>query len=120
MGPVQTEWVKRLREHPERQLTGRLGERNSTDYKACCLGELWLTYCDIKGQQPQWDFDQLHINGLNCYFSDEATDELGLRSFAGGSKKGKSLATLNDSGSTWTEIADMVEKDIFNYFTKEI
>ena len=43
LGPKQREWVESLRNNPERQLIGNLGEKYSDGtYKACCLGELGI------------------------------------------------------------------------------
>lgn len=43
LGPLQTKWIQSLRDHPERQLKGSLGNRYADgSYKACCLGEAGL------------------------------------------------------------------------------
>lgn len=51
LGTIQRAWVESLKAHPERKMTGRLGQREGLDYKACCLGELLVIGCPmLKGE----------------------------------------------------------------------
>lgn len=115
-GPIQTAWLKSLREHPERQTTKVLGYRTNGAYKACCLGELGL----IAGVCT---FDS---NGTLCCDGSRTIllnyTGLGLRSPNGRQTKfaEPTLAVMNDFGKTWPEIADHVEKNFSLYFTKSV
>lgn len=125
LGPIQTKWLQSLEAHPERQLKHRLGIKKSSDdtsYQACCLGELGL----IAGV-CQWE----GINLSTKKFSERGVllgvyKELGLYSPHGDKKtfanhlvsRELSLAELNDSGTTWPEIAAIVRANPEGYFSK--
>lgn len=119
-GPIQKKWLQNLEKHPERQATGMLGARIAGSYQACCLGELGLIagllIFDEEGSLRE---NSLAGNGtvLTRYYS-----HLGLRS-AGGEcldDRFQSLASMNDSGKTWPEIAKHVRKYGKYYFTKSV
>lgn len=121
LGPIQKEWIQSLRDHPERQ--GRLYlEING---KRCCLGELLVitTLHGITSTKTLGGvlFDTTTISRNYC--SGIGNSELlGLKNRLGGLRvpcKGKtSLATMNDNGMTWAEIADYVEANPGDVFTK--
>ena len=116
LGPIQKEWIKTLREHPERQLKESLGYIDGDNIKMCCLGQ--LLYC-VKGIKC---LDNKGIVNDDSY--DErltfSFKELGLRSDIGESnhKNHNSLVRMNDGEKTWPEIADKVEANPEGYFTK--
>ena len=116
-GPIQKQWLKNLKEHPERQYKEALGVKPvGSSYEACCLGELAL----LAGV-AHWSEGILF-----CGEDKETTgmyyEKLGLRSGVGSPKSGhhSSLATLNDDEMTWPEIAAHVEKYPEVYFTKSV
>ena len=55
LGPRQLAWVEALEAHPERQMTGSLGEGNTKSYKACCLGEA----CIVKARLTKKSISKL-------------------------------------------------------------
>lgn len=145
LGSIQKAWIKSLRENPERQTTGKLGFVNfDGQHKRCCLGELHCIYREQNGKEPVIDenLDLLDvpvgINEPGQYSSKfdqslEATfEDLGLRDSLGLMQESffidngdyvqpfNNLADLNDGGFTWEQIADMVENDPENFFTKSL
>lgn len=53
LGPIQTLWLERLRQNPERQAKGTLGQTTFQDerpYVACCLGELLICKKLLEGK----------------------------------------------------------------------
>jgi len=134
LGKIQKAWIKSLREHPERQGKSQLGMKHGNSYKACCLGELLLTSCRIKKKAFPFNVvgelrDKTPDDEKGCLgFLGNSWKKLGLKSDRGcGDKlvvvKGKNysnLASANDNGATWPEIADAVEADPENFFTKSV
>jgi len=136
LGPIQKEWIKSLREHPERQTTGHLGAKmgNGKDYKACCLGEGLCILRRLDGQDPLNFFEpggRLLDNAEHNYLLSETAERLGLHD-GKGSLKGEvdsvevrshrlySLSSANDTGMTWPEIADFIEKHPESVFAKSV
>lgn len=140
LGPIQKEWVKSLREHPERQIEGQLGLKteDGKDYKACCLGEGLCVLLRLEGLDPLLHFrssDNLLLdNSEHNYLLDGTAKRLGLHNGRGALKDGSdgeeelrritgsySLSGTNDSGKmTWPEIADFIEKYPESVFTKSV
>lgn len=142
LGPIQKMWIQSLREHPERQMTCRLGKgKSADDYKACCLGELLFCFCERKfdtvfhkTNPEDENFLMYDIDPISRERNDHrgiligSWDELGLfdhyGSFKGtarlqlGEKQCSSLSGANDNGVTWPEIADFVEANPEMVFTK--
>lgn len=130
LGPIQTQWVANLKAHPERQMKDFLGQGSPREYKACCLGELFL--CEYRAKKKKLPF----INGQICSGEEEEEEsltvienykDLGLYSSAGNIREdarpdypGNCLALLNDSYYTWPEIAAFVEANPDHFFTKSI
>lgn len=122
LGPVQKQWVAALRAHPERQGVGSLGFKYSEDnnssipYRACCLGEGGL----IAGVCKWTESGALQtIDGSNeSLLRNNTYEALGLYHSDGGACDGHhpSLAALNDNGTTWIEIADILETYPTRYF----
>ena len=118
LGPLQKEWLQRLRAHPERQGRIRLGKKNSDGtYTACVMGEagLMLGTCefDEEGILREKESDSEFILKLSYC-------KIGLLSYTGSPLidyfTTRDLAYLNDHGKTWLEIADIIEANPANYF----
>lgn len=131
-GPIQKEWLKTLRKHPERQLKRNLGIMTENNIQMCCLGQLgvlkgclsWLeglpggvkVLCDMNEEgniefksYPNYSWKVL---GLNNHAGSPSVEKL---------EDGTELTTLaamNDGDYTWPQIADHVEKYGHYYFTK--
>lgn len=130
LGPIQKEWLRRLRAHPERQGTCRLGkiiDLESGNYKACCLGEAVLLLCELSGEKPETSDMGSLLDNNGGFYPDEATvDKLGIRGNRGRLKERAivknclrySLSEMNDDNVTWPEIADYIEANPENVFTK--
>lgn len=126
LGPIQTEWIKSLREHPKRQLKNSLGKKEGFSYKACCLGELLCVAKKLAGEPEPFDEDGVlysrHHNNTRSYSSLFNHEKFGLRSNNGdlyNSYAGYTcLAQMNDKGMTWPEIADYIEANSDNVFTE--
>lgn len=122
LGPIQKQWIENLRKYPDRQMKGQLASGNLENYRACCLGELAI--CTLKANEEEIDFeDSLFIDESEIDLLD--FEKFGLFDSMGGISHlankeylHKSLAGLNDNGTTWPEIADMVEKNPHHFFTK--
>ncbi len=129
LGPIQTEWVKTLREHPERQLKGSLGKNTEDGLKLCCLGQGLLVVLESEGKAPLWvDGKLLDITSTGSNYSDSqclgySYEKLGLKDKTGVFYKDKrveiagstSLAALNDGHGDyemdWYKIADVIEQN---------
>ncbi len=139
LGPVQKAWIASLREHPERQTSDILGKGTPEDYKACCLGELLVVEAKVLGHALPFTEDGIIYDGdSNGEFNDaeclaNSYGRLGLKSGAGsltetvalhlGTDKERRyhcLAGMNDHGVPWNEIADYIESDPENVFTKSV
>jgi len=123
LGPLQRKWIKSLRAHPKRQMTGMLGIGTPDNYKACCLGEggLIAGVCKFKNGQIV-SIDPEDPSRLNL-FSLYQFEALGLASPHGRSvdlNNIDTLATLNDEGKTWSEIANLLESHPEKYFIKKV
>lgn len=108
LGPIQEAWLKSLEEHPERQGVKRLGKKNSEGlYTACCLGEGGL----IAGVY-EWDGSSLvTVTSADKSYNnlDFVYESLGLYDGVGSNfNGGKCLTRLNDTATTWPEIAAMI------------
>jgi len=94
-------WVAALRSGEYTQTTGRL--RNGDAF--CCLG----VACDLF-DSSQWtrdydyEFDRYGV-------PDSVRDSLGLRDNAGANDNCASLAYHNDTGSSFADIADIIESE---------
>lgn len=129
LGPIQTAWVKSLKEHPERQITGRLGGGTLDYYHACCLGDLLVCAHKVA--------PDIHPNPFNSGTNkilDGSGDAallikswklLGLNSTGGRITNGTlyefaSLASANDAGVSWQTIAEFIEANPEKVFTKSV
>lgn len=108
---VKQKWVSALRSGDYQQTKNYL----HTDNGFCCLGVL----CDLYGKEHNVEWDLVEDEDHNYYrFQDgEASLPLSVIEWAGvedtnPSIPGKSLAELNDNGSTFNEIADLIEEHL--------
>ena len=119
-GPIQQEWIQSLKDHPERQTKFKLGVGTPENYKACCLGELALIagIAKFKGYKiVSFRSDGSEIStGIADYETVGLRDPVGSCSL----KSTDSLALYNDELMSWPEIAQHVEKNFENYFTKSV
>lgn len=131
MGPIQKLWVQSLKDHPERQRVCILGFGTPHEYKACCLGEYLL--CEARYLNKPLPFIHKDIIDIHKDDSTRAEDSLlfayerlGLRSSLGAILPNEqrvcheSLAYMNDTGYTWSEIADFIEANPERVFTKPV
>lgn len=129
LGPLQTKWVERLEKYPERQLKGRLGIKfNDGSYRVCCLGEAHLMICEHLNIEPNWKDNLLETQTGNLagLENDSITVQtLGLINGLGRLKYNTpdykpSLAVMNDTDMTWSEIAAYIRANPENVFTKSV
>lgn len=91
---VAEAWVKDLRTNPPKTTTVLY---DGTGY--CCLGRLAM----VLGCAPN---DEI----MEAYLSQDLMDLSGMRTSCGTLPNDDSLAEMNDAGSTFAEIADVIEK----------
>ena len=136
LGPLQTKWIETLEKHPERQMTGFLGRKDSqNNFKCCCLGQGGLIagvceWVEHKGEiilmvsslaemfkEGGGDYAQVVEELSGNYYK-----ALGLRGPSGNvtNYKKKSLAFLNDSGTSWVDIAKLLRENPESYFTHSV
>lgn len=116
LGKIQKQWIKSLKENPERQGKNTLGlQQADGTYIACCLGELGI----IAGV-THWNRGHLFSGSLARTLCKAHANKLGLVDEIGSSTDPsvRALANLNDNTHTWPEIAAVVEKNPELYFTK--
>ena len=119
-GPIQKKWLSNLEKYPERQAMDHLGKRVDGSYVACCLGELGLVAGLLKFDGDGVLRENTFQKSPTCLMHYHT--HVGLRSPGGDCEGGRfpSLASLNDSGMTWPEIAKHVRKYGKYYFTKSV
>ncbi len=130
LGPLQKLWLKQLRKYPERQMKNALGQGTPKNYKACCLGELHL--CAFRLQKKALPFNKggviTVVESGSISTLTGVHENYGLRDSTGNADRDfktslgpyRSLAVVNDTGISWTEIADIIEKDPINFFNKSV
>lgn len=123
LGPNQTRWLQALRSGEFKQGTGVL--RNKDDER-CCLGVGCFVF-DIDGRKlEERDIEYEVFSGAWSYQGEcEAApasliELLALRGECGehATNTVSSLTNLNDTGSTFEKIADIIEADPAQYFTE--
>lgn len=112
LGPNQTAWLAALRSGDFQQ--GRRHLNHSHQF--CCLG----VACELF-KTPETVIDAGH--GVFIRYDDSSStapnfvlDALGLRGSLGQGRTLLSLATLNDRGTTFAQIADLIEANPQEYF----
>ena len=111
-------WVEALRSGEYKQTDGRLkvGDR------FCVLG----TACDLFAKhtgQGRWDGDQFYVPsedyGYEGCVPSEVMNWLGLREDDGEMYDGHALDALNDDGTTFLMLADLIESNPPGLFVEE-
>jgi hypothetical protein len=107
---VKTKWVAALRSGQYKQRTGYLRGPLAADNDEqghCCLGVL----CEIQGVKRAEDrLGYGYTSGLNSFDSlpgDDVLEAVGLSN-----SDANRLAHKNDTGSTFSEIADYIEANL--------
>ena len=109
-------WVEALRSGKYKQGQGVL---RSADDHYCCLGVL----CDLAGVEWNTGYTGNYHAGVGQFATApfEVTDFVGLANEAGSfGAGGDGLATRNDSGATFEEIADLIERNPPGLFTESM
>ncbi len=101
---IKTEWLKRLRSGDYQQGRSYLRKYDGAAQRFCCLGVL----CDIHDtnawREPDEDSVLFDYDGDEEFPPEDLLDFVGLSTTDAGT-----LATMNDGGKTFTEIADYIE-----------
>jgi hypothetical protein len=128
LGEIQKAWIKSLRENGQRQYKNGLGiKTGGEEYLACCLVEGLCVLNRFKGKHPPF-IDGVLQDGADENALSNSYEELGLIDAVGELKisvevnsiyRG-SLAELNDYSFSWAEIADYIEQNPENVFTKSV
>lgn len=123
LGPKQKEWLQALRDNPKQQHRGSLGKlKPNGTIGMCCL----MKYASLNYEEDnEW---RVSNAGRVCIGTElnslpyQIWTELGLRSGLGESSDNgiQSLSSMNDNGVTWPQIADHIEANPHQYFTKSI
>lgn len=105
LGPNQKRWVAALRSGEYRQ--GRYSLYDSEKKAYCCLGVAVSL------------FHEESISGMTLENYPEVTEQLSLGNDSGTPESGlclESLVAMNDEGSSFSQIADTLEKHAVYYF----
>lgn len=121
LGKYQKEWIATLREHPERQCKEQLGKVVDGQKTMCCLCQLAET---APFEDVEWVEGVAFVDRSICILKN--WKRYGLLTSDGKLKERVningnrywSLSDMNDSGLKWPEIADYVEANPENVFTK--
>lgn len=131
LGPIQQAWIKELREHPERQLKNHLGRKDDEGIKLCCLGQGLCILDLINGVESVFTENAWLVDGSDRRSLAVSHSSLGLHDSLGYFKDPvthndtkidgyDSLAQCNDSGMSWPQIADLIEKHADKIFTHSV
>jgi hypothetical protein len=110
---IKQKWVDALRSGDYQQTKGRLRKED----KFCCLGVL----CDLYGKEHNVEWDLVEDEDHNYYMfqNHPATLPLPVVEWAGVGSPNPSiggisftLVEFNDNGSTFIEIADLIEEHL--------
>lgn len=145
LGPLQKLWLKNLKEHPERQTSDVLGNREvnttSNKYMACCLGELHVCHARLHKKKLPFVFDRIQDGNSDSELQNSFS-KYGLFGNSGAARypveiefssvydqdtvkkirkrRFIGLAAMNDAGVPWKQIAKLIEADPENYFSKSV
>jgi hypothetical protein len=114
MDPVIKEkWIKALRSGEYKQGIGVLRNRRN---EFCCLGVLCNIHAQEHPETASKETKSTSYLGNTQYLPDEVANWSKIGGFGGGlvtiDKKLLPLATHNDSGRTFEQIADAIEKEL--------
>ncbi len=127
LGKNQKAWIAALRANPEQQTTCTLGVvRGNGTNSFCCLGK----GCEVAGV-GKWKNGDFWNEDENGVLGDSGINALGLRGSNGDVSTETtayflkqyncdSLVEFNDSGFSWIQIADILEKYPEAFFNKSI
>lgn len=104
-------------------MKGSLGKGTPKDYKACCLGELLCVVARADKKKLPFVDGRILASDRSDYSLDTfTTKKLGLRDSVGSILNNKpsirTLASMNDKGKTWIEIAQYIRQNPHLIFTK--
>lgn len=111
---LQAKWIAALRGQGEKKYEQGKGCLRSADNKFCCLGVL----CDIL-TEGRWEEDKKNLYLVHyLYGNDEGKDYNYVpgsiaRDIGIGVYEQQTLASRNDAGFTFAQIADIIEKREF-------
>lgn len=125
--PLQLLWLVTLEKHPERQGKDILGSGSPEKYTACCLGQLLVCSYEIENKPISKLFNNSGLIEDNKFWTGTLTHSsslFGLKSNVGSlgtevlinGKIHNSLASMNDGGVTWPEIANYIRENPENVF----
>jgi len=106
---IKQKWVSALRSGDYQQTKGRLRKED----KFCCLGVL----CDLYGKENNVEWEISEDSGKYMFQNKGASLPSSVRKWAGVENDNPeicatSLSELNDTGSTFNEIADLIEEHL--------
>lgn len=109
---IKERWIKALRSGDYRQAKYKLKLNENT---MCCLGVL----CDITKKETggDWDHNSFGIDGdvTSDVLPKIIADKLGIsydsQFFAKGTSESTQLSELNDTGSTFRDIANIIDEN---------
>lgn len=104
---IKDKWIKALRSGEYKQIKGRLKRTNGF----CCLGVL----CDLYGKEKNVKWDDSHFLRDFSLLPDEVRDWANLKftdPTVNNNKRFITLSNINDSGTSFKEIADIIEKQL--------
>lgn len=115
LGPKQQAWVDDLRSGNFAQ--GRSKLHNNGAF--CCLGVLCNRYTPVEEVKVDEGSGSTRFYGEASYLPTEIRKELKMRSY-NGNIDGASLASLNDDGSSFAEISDLIELHAVELFYEAV
>lgn len=128
LGKFQRQFVADLRAYPERQATCSLGSNNKGICKYCFLGQALVTFNEmfnlpepfIRGRIFSGKSNHMlesHWETLGFYGPYAPIINIGIANTFG---PFTSLSEANDNRMPWPEIADFIEADPANVFSKPV
>lgn len=110
---IKEKWVAALESGEYKQTTGRLTQKVDDEFSYCCLGVL-SKVCDVPvvgaSTNPRFDYSKMTDIPLDCWSgmpSGTFMHDIGIKW-----EVYQQLAQMNDNGSTFTEIATFIRKNL--------
>jgi hypothetical protein len=104
---LKAKWIEALRSGEYQQANGELRDTSEDTPKYCCLGVL----CNVMG--ASWGQGLPLLDGLMLQSEDEELLSPEALDMAGFNQRIEgTLASMNDSGTPFPEIADYIEKHL--------
>ena len=108
---IAMEWVKALRSGRFKQGDGYLRNETERGFDYCCLGVL----CEITKSNTggQWNDSMFEVSGNIGIgvLPSNVLAQFGMKTCDGATGQNTTLATKNDDGWSFLEIADFIEKN---------